>query len=126
MLICKDFGTFCYTITKVKSKHAEKLDVDVRFLLANERTLLAWVRTALAIMAGGLAFSQFSSGENDFFGVLSVAFGAIMTLFGYARYRIADAAIRNGHLPTQGTGPFIQVAGVVVFAIVIIAVEVVS
>ena len=29
----------------------EMLDPDVRFLLANERTLLAWVRTALAVLA---------------------------------------------------------------------------
>ncbi|MFC7482946.1 YidH family protein [Luedemannella flava] len=33
-------------------------DIDVRFLLANERTLLAWLRTALALMAGGVALAQ--------------------------------------------------------------------
>ena len=29
---------------------------DVRFSLANERTFLAWTRTALALIAGALAF----------------------------------------------------------------------
>ncbi|HEU4349550.1 MAG TPA: DUF202 domain-containing protein [Actinoplanes sp.] len=32
---------------------------DYRFSLANERTFLAWVRTGLALMAGGLACAQF-------------------------------------------------------------------
>jgi putative membrane protein len=31
---------------------------DARFSLANERTFLAWNRTALALIAGGLAISQ--------------------------------------------------------------------
>lgn len=32
---------------------------DYRFSLANERTFLAWIRTALALIAGGLAAAQF-------------------------------------------------------------------
>jgi putative membrane protein len=32
---------------------------DYRFSLANERTFLAWIRTGLALVAGGLAAAQF-------------------------------------------------------------------
>jgi putative membrane protein len=32
---------------------------DYRFSLANERTFLAWLRTGLALVAGGLAVAQF-------------------------------------------------------------------
>jgi putative membrane protein len=32
---------------------------DYRFSLANERTFLAWIRTALALLAGGLGCAQF-------------------------------------------------------------------
>lgn len=32
---------------------------DYRFSLANERTFLAWIRTGLALIAGGLAVAQF-------------------------------------------------------------------
>ena len=33
--------------------------VDYRFTLANERTFLAWIRTSLALVGGGLAVYQF-------------------------------------------------------------------
>jgi len=33
-------------------------DPDYRFTLANERTFLAWIRTALALIAGGVAVVQ--------------------------------------------------------------------
>ncbi|WP_159803106.1 YidH family protein [Arthrobacter zhaoguopingii] len=35
---------------------------DPRFTLANERTFLAWIRTALAFLAGGIAVEAFTSG----------------------------------------------------------------
>jgi putative membrane protein len=36
---------------------------DPRFTLANERTFLAWIRTSLALMAAGLAVSEFLQSE---------------------------------------------------------------
>lgn len=33
---------------------------DPRFTLANERTFLAWIRTALALLAGGIAVEAFT------------------------------------------------------------------
>ena len=34
---------------------------DYRFSLANERTFLAWIRTALALIAGAVGIDQFAS-----------------------------------------------------------------
>ncbi|MYR74101.1 putative membrane protein [Streptomyces sp. OspMP-M45] len=38
---------------------AEGITPDYRFSLANERTFLAWLRTALALIGGGFAVDQF-------------------------------------------------------------------
>lgn len=36
----------------------EECEPDYRFTLANERTFLAWIRTALALLAGAVAITQ--------------------------------------------------------------------
>lgn len=36
---------------------AEGDDPDPRFSMANERTFLAWIRTALALIAGGIGLA---------------------------------------------------------------------
>ena len=91
-------------------------DPDVRFLLANERTLLAWVRTAVAVMAGGLAVLQFATSlpSRATIGTVILAVGALCGVLGLLRYRSADRAIRRGHLPDHGRGPEVLAIGVVV------------
>jgi putative membrane protein len=39
----------------------EGQEPDYRFSLANERTFLAWIRTALALLAGGVLLEQFAA-----------------------------------------------------------------
>jgi putative membrane protein len=100
-------------------------EIDARFLLANERTLLAWIRTSLTLVAGGVGVQQFG---HDITGrrvveVILVALGAFASLAGAVRYQRADSAIRRGDLPPVGRSPMI-IAGavVVVCAVVLIAV----
>jgi putative membrane protein len=111
--------------TSAGSPKPEQLDIDVRFLLANERTLLAWVRTALALIAGGIALTQF--GDRTKFqitlGVAVILIGAGMAVVGYVRFRAADSAIRSGRLPSLGYGHIFQVAGVIGFALILAAIE---
>lgn len=38
--------------------HEVGTDPDYRYSLANERTFLAWIRTSLALLAGGVAIEQ--------------------------------------------------------------------
>lgn len=100
------------------TKSRNDLDVDIRFLLANERTLLAWVRTGLTLIAGGVAVA-FISPESKYgtiAGLGAILFGGILSFVGYVRYQVADAAIRAGKLPATGIGGFIVVLGVAIFA----------
>jgi putative membrane protein len=103
------------------------LDPDARFLLANERTLLAWVRTALALIAGGAALTQLGqrSEVQITIGIVAVLLGALMATIGYIRYKDADRAIRSGRLPATGHAPAYQVGAVVIFALAVAAVEIV-
>jgi putative membrane protein len=96
----------------------EKLDVDTRFLLANERTLLAWIRTSIAVEAGGIALTQLHK-QHSLIGTITMLLGAVVALIGYHRFRAADRAIRSGNLPPVGTGPAIQVFTVVIIAVVL-------
>lgn len=104
------------------SKEVEQLDVDVRFLLANERTLLAWIRTSLAIEAGGIALTQLHK-ANHVLGIIVLLLGTAPAVIGYHRYLVADRSIRNHHLPPAGSGPTIQVIGIVLIAIFLAVAE---
>ena len=77
------------------------MDPDVRFLLANERTLLAWIRTAIAVIAGGVALMQFGGGSavHTIIGISAILLGGALASIGYIRFRGADKAIRCGELP---------------------------
>ena len=94
---------------------------DVRFLLANERTLLAWLRTAIALQAGGLAVLQFATKleARAFIGVGLLLIGAACGLFGLSRYRAADKAIRTDRIPEPGRGPTIVTVVVAALGIVL-------
>ena len=106
---------------KWKKPH-NQLDVDIRFLLANERTLLAWVRTGLTLIAGGVAvaFIANAPGYGAVAGIGAIAFGGALGIIGYIRYKVADYAIRSGNLPPTGIGSLLVVVGVVVFAVALI------
>jgi putative membrane protein len=99
-------------------KPRNELDIDIRFLLANERTLLAWVRTALTLIAGGVAvaFIATDSRYGTVAGMGAVMFGGALAVIGYIRYQIADAAIRAGKLPATGLSGLFVVVGVVLFS----------
>ena len=102
----------------------DQLDVDVRFLLANERTMLAWLRTALTLLAGGVALAHFAENRTvlSVVGVGLIVLGGICCVIGYARYRAAGRAIRAGQLPAAGFGPAVLTVGVVALAAILTAI----
>ena len=104
--------------TNTDAAEAELLDVDARFLLANERTLLAWIRTSIAVEAGGVALLAVHM-QHRYLGVGVLLLGALIALIGYNRFRTADKAIRAHKLPPAGIGPALQVIAVVAVAVVL-------
>jgi len=74
--------------------------VDYRFLLANERTFLAYVRTALALQVAGLGVLQFLTHGHSVvrygLGLVLVLAGSYLGLAGYRRFRSNEASIRAG------------------------------
>lgn len=106
---------------------------DYRFSLANERTLLAWLRTALALIAGGVAMTQFAPNLGLPGGGPAVSFGLLLAglvtaLAGYRRYVRNERAIAAAQ-PLPVSPASMWVTGVVVVLVlallVLVALEVV-
>src|SRR5689334_7828766 len=88
---------------------------DVRFSLANERTLLAYQRTAIGLIAAAVAVAHFLEDDGlalALSGVL-LASGAVAAIGGYRRYQAADRAIRDGRPLPQGPTPMLISIGLV-------------
>jgi putative membrane protein len=75
---------------------------DARFTFANERTFLAWNRTALALLVAGLAIAQ---PQPPFPGVRFgrhllavplICLGAVVSVAGYLKWRRDQRALRLG------------------------------
>jgi putative membrane protein len=71
---------------------------DPRFSLANERTFLAWVRTALAMLAGGVALETLRvPGETGLRAPLVVGLvvaGAVLLVMSLVRWARVERAMR--------------------------------
>ncbi|TAK68697.1 MAG: DUF202 domain-containing protein [Actinomycetota bacterium] len=97
--------------------------LDYRYTLANERTFLAWIRTALALLAGGIALDQFATGlrpegVSTVLGVAAIVLGIAVAVIGYLQWVRVQRAMRLG-LPLPGQpGVGLLVVGVVVVAAV--------
>ncbi|KAA0093631.1 MULTISPECIES: YidH family protein [Mycobacteriaceae] len=78
---------------------------DYRFTLANERTFLAWIRTSLALMAGGVALVQLVpsfgiTGVREVLSLFLVACGGLLAALAVRRWQRVQAAMRaNADLP---------------------------
>ena len=79
---------------------------DPRFSLANERTFLAWVRTSLALLAGGVALDAVEldgpRGLQSMLAVALVVLGLLGAAVAYLRWALTERAMRL-HRPLPGT-----------------------
>jgi len=95
---------------------------DYRFLLANERTFLAYTRTALSLQVAGLGVLQFLTqghgSVREGLGVALVLVGSFAGLSGYLRFRRNDRTIRAGEDMTTSRSPVVVAAAVAAFPLV--------
>jgi putative membrane protein len=104
-------------------------DPDYRFTLANERTFLAWIRTALALVAGGVAvvqlvpeFSGFAGGRRVL-GIPLILLAIVVSAASYRRWQRNELALRlNQPLPPSRLPWLIAVGLLVVGAIALVLV----
>ncbi|WP_228001999.1 YidH family protein [Nocardia australiensis] len=97
---------------------------DYRFTLANERTFLAWIRTALALLAGAVAIHQLAAPAavpeaRTIIALLCTALSAVLAVGALRHWRTTQSAMRR-ELPLPGTAqvPLLSV-GIVTIALVV-------
>jgi putative membrane protein len=92
--------------------YGEGDEPDPRFSFANERTFLAWIRTALALMAGGLALQAFPlsipAPAREGLALVLVCLAIVCAVAGWVRWARSEHAMRNdAPLPALSVGVFV-------------------
>ncbi|ACL41196.1 protein of unknown function DUF202 [Pseudarthrobacter chlorophenolicus A6] len=99
---------------------------DPRFTLANERTFLAWIRTSLALLAGGIAIEAFTS---DLFlepvrkglAIVLLLLGMLLSAGAALRWLRVERSMRHkAPLPLPLIVPLLAGAGAVAAAVVLV------
>lgn len=118
------------------------MDVKPADTLANERTYLAYVRTALSFVAFGFVIARFAlftrqlsliahvhignAGASESFGIAMAALGAVVAVVGAVRFARTEKALRAGNF--SSLSPQVAYLGaVLVMAVgVLVAVDLLS
>lgn len=101
---------------------------DARFTLANERTFLAWTRTSLAFLAGGIALEAFPiEALNDTVqaaaAILMVVAGLLIALGSAIRWYQVERAMRHDRpLPVAGIIPVLSLVSVLGAVVLLIGI----
>ena len=93
---------------------------DARFSLANERTLLAYQRTAIGLMGAAIAVAHFFGDSMIVLAMAAVLLltAAVAAVGGYQHFRKVDHAIRTGEpVPAGPAAHVLSVAMLVCLAI---------
>ncbi len=90
-------------------------DPDPRFTFANERTFLAWIRTSLALIAGGIGLEAFVTDVlpsllRSVVAAVLLVLGGALALTAFFRWLRSERALRLGRtLPGLGMAPVLAV-----------------
>lgn len=101
---------------------------DYRFSLANERTFLAWIRTALGFLAAGVGLDQLAPDfatplVREAIALLLCVFAGLLAVWGYLRWLRNEKAMRlRQDLPY--TRALAVISGVMLLAAIVVIVMV--
>jgi putative membrane protein len=105
---------------------------DPRFTFANERTFLAWSRTALALVVAGLGVVQLLPPfpgvpwGRHVLGVPLIVFGAVVAVAAYSEWVRSQRALRHGLPLPRSVMPQLLAAVITVIAVIAAVVVLVS
>jgi len=100
---------------------------DVRFSLANERTFLAWIRTALAMIAGGVALEAFGLDIHPTLrltaALVLIVAGVVTAALAWFSWMRMERALRRGEpLPASALAMLVGVTVIVVGILVVLGI----
>jgi putative membrane protein len=105
---------------------------DPRFTFANERTFLAWSRTALALVVAGLGVVQLLPPfpgvpwGRHVLGVPLIVFGAVVAVVAYGEWVKSQRALRLGQPLPRSVMPRLLAVVITVIAVIAAVVVLVS
>ena len=105
---------------------------DARFTFANERTFLAWSRTALALVVAGLAIVQLLPPfpgvpvGRPLLGLPLIALGGVLAVTAYCEWVRSQHALRRGEPMPGSVLPWILAATVTLTAVIAAVVLLIS
>ena len=100
---------------------------DVRFTYANERTFLAWNRTALALIVTGVAATQLLpklqvEWGRRLLGLPLIALGAVVAAESFRQWRANQRAMRRGDPLPRSWMPVVLTVGIVVIGAIAVVI----
>lgn len=110
-----------------RSVYDRGTEPDVRFSLANERTFLAWIRTALAFLAGGVALEllglELHPGLRLAASLVLIAAAIITPALAWVNWARAERAMRESTpLPSSSLGAVLGAVATVAGVLVVLAI----
>jgi putative membrane protein len=110
-------------VQRPKFIYSRGTEPDPRFTLANERTFLAWIRTGVAFIAGGIALNAFTVDmavdTRKTISIIALALGSIISLWAWISWARVERSMRERQ-PLKHSPALVLLSGAV-FAIAVIA-----
>ena len=105
----------------------QDIEPDARFTYANERTFLAWNRTALALIATGVAATQLLpklqlEWGRRLLGLPLIALGAVVAAESLRQWRANQRAMRRGDPLPRSWMPLVLTVGIVAIGAIAVAI----